>query len=993
MPKLKFLNGGGEMGARIRAYDWSSSPLGDPEHWPLPLRSAVSICLNSAFPTAVYWGPQLHLLYNDAWAPIPAEKHPAALAQPASEVWADIWPIVGPQFAQVMATGEGVSAFDQMLPMVRGGRAQETYWNYSFTPIRDDDGHVVGVLNQGNETTDRVVNQRRQEFRLRLEEALRHEADPRALMAIAVEVLGHYLQANRVGYGEIEPDDETVQLQVCWADGVEPLSGSYRLDSFGKEDIARQRQGLSQSCDDVLTDPAHDPAVWSAIETRAYASVPLIRNERFTASLYVNFREPHHWTDADIRIIEDVGARTWEAVERARAEARMRESEARFRNLADHAPVMMWVTDPLGFCTYLNRQWYAFTGQSEQEAHGFGWLDATHPDDRSSAERIFIAANAERRPFQLDYRLRRHDGSYRWAIDAAAPRFSATGDFLGYVGSVIDIDERREIENQLRIGEERLRIAAEAADIGTFDFDPISGTLQWDARCKAAFGLSPEAEVTYETFLAGLHPADRDATDREVKRALAPDGPGHYKVEYRTIGINDGIERWVAARGQAIFDESRPDRPATRFVGSVLDITATKRAEDVLERRVEERTNELEAANRELVAQIEERERVQETLRQMQRLEAVGQLTSGVAHDFNNLLTVVLGSIRFIGRAIARNEIDSRVTDRLGYMQMAAERGAALTAQLLAFSRRQRLEAKPVDLNETVNGMQELLQNAMGGSVKLATALQPKLWAAMADATQVELVLLNLAINARDAMEVGGSLTISTGNVHLGPPQRPGEPSAGDYVMVAVSDTGTGMTAEVLAKAFEPFFTTKEAGKGSGLGLAQVYGFAKQSGGGVVIETRLGEGTTIRVFLPKAAQAASEASPVEAVPQTHLGRVARVLLVDDDSRVRQVTRGMLSEMGCDITEFDSGAAALAVLEQDNQSFDLAVFDFAMPGMNGRELARQVQSRYPSLPVLFVTGYADLAALKDVGEERIVQKPYREGELERKVQRALQLAGS
>ena len=988
MPKLRFLNGGGEMGERIRAHDWASSPLGLPEQWSLPLRSAVSICLNSSFPTAVYWGPQLHLLYNDAWSPIPAEKHPAALGQPAIEVWSDIWPIVGPQFAQVLDTGEGVSAFDQMLPMIRGGRVQETYWNYSLTPIRDDEGCIVGVLNQGNETTDRVVNQRRQEFRLRLDDALRHEADPRALMATAVEVLGRHLNANRVGYGEIEPGEETVLLQVCWTDGVEPLSGSYRLDSFGKDDIARQRQGLSQSCDDVLADPAQDPSVWNAIATRAYVSVPLIRNGRFTASLYVNFREPHHWTHEEIAIVEDVGARTWEAVERARAEAAMRESEARFRNLADHAPVMMWVTDPSGFCTYLNRQWYEFTGQTEDQAQGFGWLEATHPADRAAAERIFLAANAERRAFRLDYRLRRHDGSYRWSIDAAAPRFSPTGEFLGYVGSVIDIDERREIEERLRISEERLRIAAKAADIGTFDFDPASGKLQWDERCKAAFGLPADADVTYETFLAGLHPGDRAATDLEVQKALASDGPGHFKVEYRTIGIGDGVERWVAAHGQAIFDETRPDRPAMRFVGSVLDITATKRAEDVLERRVEERTLELEAANRALLAQIEERERVQETLRQMQRLEAVGQLTSGVAHDFNNLLTVVLGSIRFIERAIARDEVDSRVTDRLGYMRMAAERGAALTAQLLAFSRRQRLEAKPIDLNDTVTGMQDLLQNAMGGSVKLATVLQPSLWPALADATQVELVLLNLAINARDAMEVGGSLTIATGNVSLGPPQRPGEPGEGDYVMVSVSDTGTGMTPEVLAKAFEPFFTTKEAGKGSGLGLAQVYGFAKQSGGGVVIETKLGEGTTIRVFLPKAQRRASEAAPVTAAPETYPGTIARVLLVDDDSQVREVTSAMLADMGCDVIEVGSGAAALELLDQS--TFDLAVFDFAMPGMNGGELARQVQTRHPSLPVLFVTGYADLAALKDVGEDRIVQKPYREGELERKVRRALHI---
>jgi PAS domain S-box-containing protein len=311
-----------------------------------------------------------------------------------------------------------------------------------------------------------------------------------------------------------------------------------------------------------------------------------------------------------------------------------------------------------------------------------------------------------------------------------------------------------------------------------------------------------------------------------------------------------------------------------------------------LEASVEERTGELAAANRQLVAQIEERERVEATLRQMQRLEAIGQLTSGVAHDFNNLLTVVLGNIGFLERTLDQAGIAGKPRDRLGYMKSAADRGARLTGQLLAFSRRQRLEAKPLDMNDTVVSMRDLLESSMGGSVRLETVLKPDLWPALVDATQIELVILNLAINARDAMAVGGALTVETANVVLGAPTRPDAPPAGQYVMVSVTDTGSGMTPEVLAKAYEPFFTTKPVGKGSGLGLAQVLGFAKQSGGGVQIDSVVGRGTVVKVYLPRAAtRPVVDPAERDAGVVTRLsGPARRVLLVDDDSAVRRSPR-------------------------------------------------------------------------------------------------------
>jgi signal transduction histidine kinase/CheY-like chemotaxis protein len=412
-----------------------------------------------------------------------------------------------------------------------------------------------------------------------------------------------------------------------------------------------------------------------------------------------------------------------------------------------------------------------------------------------------------------------------------------------------------------------------------------------------------------------------------------------------------------------------------------------RRLNEELELRVQERTCELAAANRQLLTQIEERERVESTLRQLQRLEAVGQLTSGVAHDFNNLLTVVLGNVAFLEKGLAKAGIDGKLTQRLGYMRAAAERGARLTDQLLSFSRRQRLVPKVIDLNEAVAGMRDLLQSTMGGSIRIETELGDDLWPALVDLTQLELAVLNLSINARDAMEMGGRLSVGTANVELGPAFYPEEPPAGDYVAVHVTDTGVGMSKDVRSKAFEPFFTTKEIGKGSGLGLSQVLGFAKQSGGGVRIRSDPGEGTSIEIFLPRADVRPVKTETLPARRGAMLKASARLILVDDDNAVREVTAATLRELGYTVLEAGSGGAALELLEH-SVNVDLMLIDFAMPGMSGAEVARRVQTTRPSLPILFVTGYADRAALEGVSEAQIIGKPFVDNELHEKVRTAL-----
>jgi signal transduction histidine kinase/CheY-like chemotaxis protein len=413
------------------------------------------------------------------------------------------------------------------------------------------------------------------------------------------------------------------------------------------------------------------------------------------------------------------------------------------------------------------------------------------------------------------------------------------------------------------------------------------------------------------------------------------------------------------------------------------------RAAAQLERLVAERTRELEGTNRRLRAEIAEREKVEATLRQAQKIEAIGQLTGGVAHDFNNLLTAVLASLE-----LASLQVTNETTHRLlSNAERAARRGAELTNKLLAFARKQHLKAEVTDLNALVSSMGDLLFRTIGSTVRIETVLRQDLWPAVVDASQIELVILNLALNGRDAMPDGGRLTVATTNVGASHPARPSELSAGDYVAVSVSDTGTGIAEDVLGKVFDPFFTTKDIGRGTGLGLSQVYGMARQSGGTVRIDTQLGRGTTVTVYIPRAA-VATTARPAEAVAvvpgDRHHGRI---LVVDDDADVRTVAVLALESLGYAVSVAASGRAALEMLER-GAMVDLMLIDYAMPELNGIATLRLVQAKRATLPVVMMTGYADTAALeKEAGWYDILRKPFNLAELAAKVDSALRRVGS
>ncbi len=399
-----------------------------------------------------------------------------------------------------------------------------------------------------------------------------------------------------------------------------------------------------------------------------------------------------------------------------------------------------------------------------------------------------------------------------------------------------------------------------------------------------------------------------------------------------------------------------------------------------LEERVAVRTRELTDSRNRLQIEMAEREKTESSLRQAQKLQAVGQLAGGVAHDFNNLLTAVVGALDLIrGRLPAGQEGLVRLVDNALH---AAERGSKLTSQLLAFSRRQRLLPTPTDLNMTVVALSNLLGSTLGRSIRIQTDLIQDLWPAMVDPSQIEAAILNLAINARDAMPDGGVLTIATRNVSLG---VGGGTAPGDYVAVRVADTGTGMAAEVVARVFEPFFTTKEPGRGSGLGLSQVHGLAVQSGGDVRIESKPGEGTTVTLLMPRARALPAMVRTESASGRGGTRRRARVLVVDDDRDVRQMTAEMLSERGYSVEMAADAQEALAMLERD-PGFDAILVDYVMPGMNGIALMQAVRTLCPGMKSLLMTGHAEMRSGEVIGAESILRKPFNVATLDERMER-------
>ena len=517
----------------------------------------------------------------------------------------------------------------------------------------------------------------------------------------------------------------------------------------------------------------------------------------------------------------------------------------------------------------------------------------------------------------------------------------------GAICTFLDVTERKRAAEALRASEAQFRSLAQAMPNHVWTA-AADGLLDWfNDRIFEYSGMKAPA-LRGDGWTAIVHPEDLPAAAARWASSLA--SGAQYETEFR-LRRADGVYRWHIARAAALRGD---DGRIARWVGSNTDIEDQKTAAAALtdlnaqlEVQVAQRTGELMAA--------------EASLRQAQKMEAVGQLTGGIAHDFNNLLTGIIGSLDILRRRLG-DQLPEETTRFIDAASTSAQRAAALTHRLLAFARRQSLDSKPEDVNASVAGMEDLLRRTLGEQIEFESSLHADLWLGLTDLGQLDNALLNLAINARDAMPDGGKLTIETANTRLdeGYAAAHEDVTAGDYVVISVSDTGVGMPAEVMARAFDPFFTTKPIGQGTGLGLSMIYGFMKQSGGHIRIYSEPGHGTTVKLFLRRAYESSALPMAAAAAPAPR-GQGETVLLVEDDATVRMLVVDVLEELGYRYLVAHDGTSALALL--DIPRIDLLVTDVGLPNMNGRQLAEIARQRRPGLKVLFITGYAENAAVR------------------------------
>ncbi|WP_433706323.1 ATP-binding protein [Paraburkholderia sacchari] len=542
--------------------------------------------------------------------------------------------------------------------------------------------------------------------------------------------------------------------------------------------------------------------------------------------------------------------------------------------------------------------------------------------------------------------------------------------------------EARSLIEELHEGDARLRTALTAGQLGAWELELPTYRLTASGACRAVFGWPPGGPFTFGDLEAGVHADDRDRL-REAVRQSTETGDD-LAMECRNLWPDDTLH-WAELRARVVRDRKNN---AMRLVGVSSDVTARKTAEDnlrrlneTLEAKVMERTAQLERAHEAVLEEVRQRQRTEEALRQVQKMEMIGQLTGGVAHDFNNLLMAVMGNLELLRKQLSGERIVRLIDGAL----RGAQRGASLTQRLLAFARQQDLRIEPTHLASLIHGMTDLLERSVGASIELKFELPEQLPLTLVDANQVELALLNLVVNARDAMPEGGTITIrvdavsSTGRVDL---------TGGDYVRVTVSDTGCGMDAATLSKATEPFFTTKEVGKGTGLGLSMIHGLALQLNGALRLVSKAGCGTQAELWLPVTSQAPSAPVHEELATQENAPVVARatILLVDDDPLISTSTSYLLEDLGHEVIEANSGTDALDVL-RTGQRVDLLITDYSMPKMNGTQLACAARELRPGLPILIATGYADLPQKTHMDIPRL-RKPYQQQQLMAEISKAL-----
>ncbi|WP_375597078.1 PAS domain-containing protein [Devosia sp. Naph2] len=942
---LSFLSGGGATGALIRDHDWGSSPIGAPERWPEALKTLVSVMLSSSQPMFVAWGASRTLIYNDQYAQILAGKHPEALGGDFLEVWHEIRADLSPIVAQTYS-GEPVQMDDIMLVMQRRGYPEETHFSFFYSPIRDDRGTTAGLFCACTEITGQIEAERQAE-RERMRQRLMLKQMP-GFVALLVGP-DHRFEYVNDAYREIA--------------GERNFEGRTAREVFPEV----EDQGYFEFLDNVY-------ATGEAFS--AHAAPILLAGE--TEPRYVDFLyEP---------IRDDAGAVTgifvggYEVTEQVRTRARLEESEERVRSEAERVRLALdagaivgtwvWAVQEDRFIAD-ERFARSFALDPELCRQGLP-LDlvtaSIHPEDVDRVSDAIEKALQGGGAYSCEYRVRQTDGEYRWVEANGLVELDASGTAQRFPGVLIDIEEERKARIERDRSAAMLAAFIEAVPGVVYAKDRQGRMLVANRGATELIGKPPEEYLgkTDAEFLENTAQGEAVmANDRAVMES------GVVRQIEETVHRPDGSPAiWLSTKSPW----RDTDGTVIGLVGSSLDITARKEAEAALESSREE-LRRLNASLEERVKQaIKERENALALLHEARKVETLGQLTGGVAHDFNNLLTPIMSGLDILSRRHGDDERSHRII--AGALQ-ASERAKTLVQRLLAFARRQTLLPKDTDICRLARDMRELLERTLGPQIEFRLETKDAGCAALVDPNQLELAILNLAVNARDAMPDGGALTISVDTVTVAPKTPHDTLENGDYVRVSVIDTGTGMDAETLSHAIEPFFTTKEVGQGTGLGLSMVHGLAAQSGGALSVRSVQGQGTTAEIWLPSS-PCQSKPEPVQNADVPLPEKTKKVLLVDDEALIRMSVADNLVELGYEVIEAGSAAAALEHVRSGVVP-DLLVTDHMMPRMTGAQLASELRGIMPDLPILMITGYADLKPEQARGLV-VLAKPFRMAEL-------------
>ncbi len=942
-------------GGREKSPDWSRTPLGPEPSWPQPVRTLVELMRASTQPMFIVWGPERILLYNDPYGVVLADKHPGALGRDFLDVWheirADLEPIVAEAYA-----GRSVHMDDITLVMHRRGYPEETHFAFSYTPVRDEAGEVGGFFCACVETTTRIASER-------------SRADELAHQARLFENAPGFIAVVK------EPDHR-----------FELANRAYRRLIGGRECVGRTvREVLPELIDQPFFDLLDK--VYATGERHVSSDTRILlgsgpleqRDERFLDFIYEPIRD-------EAGRVGGVFVEGHDVTEAHRDRDALREREEQLRLIVDGARDYAILTmDPERHITSWSAGAEAAFRLTEAEAVGRLVDELFTPEDVAAGRPELEAGTAAEQGCATDRRWHvRRDGS-RVFIDGSTHVLppDERGRPRGFLKIGRDETDRHRRDEELartRVelveSEGRFRTLAEAAPALIFSGHRERGNDWVNRRYRDYTGRSAD-ELLGGRWREVVHPDDLAEHVEWVAKAGAAGEPFEGRIRIRR---HDGVYRWHLCRGEPLRDPETGDM--AQALGVCFDIDDQVRAEDAL-KVGEEQLRELnETLERRVLEEVSERARAEDALRQSQKMEAIGQLTGGVAHDFNNLLTIIRSSADLLRRRELTEEKRRRYVDAISD---TADRAAKLTGQLLAFARRQALRPEVFDAAARVDDIADMLRTVLGARVELVIEGRCRPCPVEADTGQFETALVNMAVNARDAMDGEGRLTIMIEESNELPAVRGHAGSPGSFVAVSVTDTGTGIAPDVLQHIFEPFFTTKEVGRGTGLGLSQVFGFAKQSGGEVAVESEAGQGTTFRLFLPRVdAVFADEAEEgPDALPY---GR-GRVLVVEDNAAVGEFATQLLEDVGYTTVLAGNAAEALSALEAPGNEFDLVFSDVVMPGMGGVELGRIVRERWPGLPVVLTSGYSHVLASDARHGFPVLHKPYSVEELARVLRQA------